>query len=186
MAQKSYTKDVLNAALKIAGENGGEATAVDISAEMFTQNRAQHKKVLNILGEHARAHRLTRIRQGVYGPAVPVVGQVEKREVMWNVLQMRRRVTVEDLMEMAAVSAVYAKEWLRMLVAAEIVKKHQMLGKVGVWMLVNAQAEMPENAKKARALRELRASKKRLLAGVADLEMAVSDVCQWITDLEES
>lgn len=186
MAQQSYAKDVLKTALKLAADNGGEATAVDISAELFTQTRAQHKKVLNLLAEHARKHRLSRIRQGVYGPPAPIGGRVEKREVMWRVLQMRRRVTVADLMEMADVSAAYAKEWLRMLVNSNIAKKHQLPGRTGVWMLVNAQAEMPEDTKKAQALRDLRASKKRqLLESLAVMETAVSDVCKWISEMEE-
>ncbi len=84
-----------------------------------------------------------------------------KREIMWRLLRMRRRVSVEDLMEMAGVSKDYAKQWLRVLVQREVVRKDQKPGLPGAWRLINDQTEMPEDEDKAARLRNLRLQHKQ-------------------------
>ena len=176
MAQQSYAKTVLQKALEIAAASG-EATAGDVSAAMFTQTRKEHKRVLNILSDLVNASRLLRLRQGVYGPVSPTDRQTDKREVMWRVLRMRRRVRVEDLVEMAEVRESYAHEWLQMLVKREIVRKVQAPGLPGVWVLLHDNIDMPENEEKAARLREIRKRKKALIESRLNaIDKAVKDI----------
>lgn len=185
MAQQSYAKTVLETALELAATKG-EATAGDVSSAMFTQTRVQHKRVLNILGELAKAGRLVRIRQGVYGQVSRDDVQPDKREVMWRLLRMRRRIMVADLMEMAGAGKDYAREWLRMLEKNGVVRKEQAPGQAAVWILVNDQVKMPEDGEKAEKLRAIRRKKKADITARLDaIDTALADVRQILQTMEE-
>ena len=186
MAHQSYAGSVLKKALELAAGNG-EATVSDISAAMNTQTRRQHKRVMNILSEHARDGRLRRIRQGVYGPLSAADQQPDKREVMWRLLKMRRRVTLNDLVELAGVSREYAREWLAILVKREVVRKTQQAANLpAVWQLINDTAEMPVNTEKAEKYRELRRKKRAAIdARLDEIDAALTDVRGLLQTLEE-
>jgi len=80
-------------------------------------------------------------------------------------LRMRKRVTVDDMVEMAEVGASYAEEWLRMLARREVVRREDRPGRQSLWILIQDSLEMPEDEEKAAKLRDLRAKKKAELAG---------------------
>lgn len=187
MAHQSYAGSVLAKALELAAAGNGEATVADISAAMNTHTRVQHKRVMNILSEHARDGRLHRIRQGVYGPLPAAARQPDKREVMWRLLKMRRRVTLDDLIEMAGVSREYAREWLAMLAKHDVVRKAQTaLNAPAVWTLVNDTVAMPIADDKAAKLRALRLKKKEAIAGKLDaIDTALGEVRQILQTMEE-
>ncbi|MDD2462533.1 MAG: hypothetical protein PHI97_00895 [Desulfobulbus sp.] len=155
MAHQSFAKTVLETALLLASQNNGQVNTDALSIELRLKNSREHKKLISALGDLQFSGRLRRISQGVYGP--PVQKRLpNKREIMWRLLQMRRRVSVEDLMELAGVSREYAKQWLRVLVKREVVRKEQQPGKAGVWHLINPSADMPEDEDSAAKLRNLR------------------------------
>jgi DNA-binding transcriptional regulator GbsR (MarR family) len=104
---------------------------------------------------------------------------------MWRLFKMRRRVTVDDLMEMADVSRDYAVEWLRVLVKREVARKLQEPGKTGLWVLVNENVEMPQDEDKAQRLRDIRMKKKKVLARLKSIDTAVADVRKIVQNLEE-
>ncbi|GAB6191123.1 hypothetical protein [Desulfocastanea catecholica] len=188
MANESFTKKVLDATLAAASVNGGRAYAVDVSKLLFIQTRREHKRVLNSLSELSRSGRLGRISQGIYGPPPPTgtARQVDKREVMWRLLRMRKRVTVEDLMELAGVSKHYAKEWLLMLVNRRVVSKVQQPGQKGVWLLLADQVEMPVDVEKADRLRKIRVEKKKEIAARLDtIGEALDDVRELLQTMED-
>lgn len=187
MAHQSYAGAVLAKALEIAAAGNGEATVGDISAAMCTQTRVQHKRVMNILGEHARDGRLRRIRQGVYGPLASIDRRPDKREIMWRLLKMRRRVTLDDLVELAGVSRDYAREWLAMLVKREVVRRAQAaINAPAVWTLVGDPATMPENMEKAETYRNIRRQKKAQIASRLDvIDTAMVEIRTILSDIDK-
>lgn len=167
MAHRSFSQSVLDAVTTLAASQNGEATTDDISNGLGIRTHLEHKRILNTLSDLYQAGRVRRIRQGVYG--LPLAQRPpDKRQVMWNALRIRRRVTVEDLMVMADVSKDYAREWLGTLVKREVVRKHQQPGQPGIWQLVSSTVDMPEDDTKAAKLRALRRQKKQAVTIVID------------------
>ena len=104
---------------------------------------------------------------------------------MWRLLKMRRRVTVDDLVEMAGVSRDYAREWLLILVRREVARKIQEPGKAGLWVLINDTAEMPLDENKAARLRGIRLKKKQVISKLDAIDTALGDIRQILKTMEE-
>lgn len=185
MAHQSYMKKVLDTALELAAANGGEVTGDQISTKLVVQTRVGHKRVLNLLSDLYRQGRLVRLRQGVYGP-VPASGLIlSKREIMKNVVNIRKRVTVADLMEMAGVGKDYAREWLKLMTDNGALRKEQAPGHVATWFRVR-ELELADDTVKAERLRELRRKRKAQMEGqLAAIEAAVCGLRNLINTMEE-
>lgn len=187
MAHESFSKRVMAAVTEHASSApDGQATVSDISDALMIQTTAEHKRMLNTLSDLKNAGRILRVSQGVYVPAKRQ-SQPEIREVMWRVLRMRRRVTVEDLVEMAGAGAEYASDWLRMLGTRGVVRKiNHGVGNPCVWQLVNDTVEMPVDTDNAARLRDLRKKKKQqALADLAAAQKLLGKAHQAITEMEE-
>lgn len=187
MAHGSYARTVLEKALELAAAKSGEVTSGDISSALFIQTRLAHKRLLNTLSELSRTGKLRRVSQGTYAP--PIVGmakQPTKWQRMWNLIKMRKRVTVEDLVELGEVSHDYAIECLRILVRRGYVRKIQQPGKIGVWIALCDTVKAPVNDENAARLRELRRQKKEAITGRLDaIDTALIDVRQILSTLED-
>ena len=187
MAQESFAKTALATLTKLAATAAtGQVELGDISAAMMIQTRVAHKRLSNTLCELNKQGQVKRVRQGVYALAVGP-SQPELRAVMWRLLRMRRRVTVDDLVEMAGAGVEYARDWLHMLENRGVVRKiTQGVGKPSVWQLVNDTVEMPMDAENAARLRELRKKKKQqALADLAAAQKLLGKAHQAITEMEE-
>jgi predicted transcriptional regulator len=184
MAHQSFAKSVREALKKVVQEGNGEADVAKLSCMLHLQTSKDHKRMLNTLSDLTRRGKIIRVSQGVYAEA-KAAAEPDKREVMWRLFKMRRRVTVDDLMEMADVSRDYAVEWLRVLVKREVARKLQEPGKTGLWVLVNENVEMPQDEDKAQRLRDIRMKKKKVLARLKSIDTAVADVRKIVQDLEE-
>lgn len=159
----SFAGRILEKLKELAGQSEtGRVTAGDLSAGLMIQTRVDHKRMLNALCDLRRAGKVVRVAMGVYavdnGPRRP-----EIREVMWRVLRMRKRVTVDDLVEMAGASHSYAEKWLRMLADKGVVRESGMY-----WQLVVDQVDMPVDTKAAERLRKLRRRQKEKLLATLD------------------
>jgi hypothetical protein len=185
MAQQSFSKTVLEAALAIAEKNGGKATSDEISIALGAGTKQRHKNILNVLSELYCAGRLQRVAQGVYAPPA-ATKPPEKREVMWRLLRLSRPgVTVDDLVEMAAVSVKYAEEWLRMLARREVVRRVDRPGRKSLWLLVKDSIEMPEDEEKAAKLRTIRRQKKQQITVRLDvISTALGEIRTILNDME--
>ena len=163
MAHQSYMKTVLDKTLKLAAKNGGSVSVGKIYPALAAQHPKERKRILNILSDLVRQERLSRISQGVYGP-VPSIGKpLDKRMIMKNIVNIRKRVTVEDLMEMADVTGTYAREWLRLMTANGALRKEQYApGMQATWYRVREIVEVPNDTAKAEKLREIRRQKKQI------------------------
>lgn len=192
MAHESFSRTVLETAWQLAAGNNGEVTTEAIALQLGLKTRVEYKRMLNTLSDLHLAGRLQRFRQGVYGP-VKAFKQPDKRQVMWQILRMRKRVTVEDMMVMAEVSKDYAREWLATLVKREVVRKQQQPGLPATWQLINDTVDMPVDDAKAAKLRELRQRKKREAINAIDQTIqslqsaseALSKARDAITTMEE-
>ena len=187
MAHESFAKTVLDTLTRMAAGNEEEVSVTDLSSALMIQTRAEHKRMLNTLSELKKAGKVARVRQGVYA-LILRENQPQLREVMWRLLRMRRRVTVDDLVEMAGASVNYARDWLCMLEGREVVRKTSPGGasKPRVWQLINDTVEMPEDTKQAEYLRELRKKKKQqALADLAAAQKLLGKAHQAITEMEE-
>ena len=183
MAHQSFAQRVLGMLREVCRE-GGKADAGEMSSRLLLQTRKEHKRMLNTLSDLARQGRIVRVSQGVYAEAKPAA-EADKREVMWRLLKMRRRVTVDDLVEMAGVSRDYAREWLLILVRREVARKIQEPGKAGLWVLINDTAEMPLDENKAARLRGIRLKKKQVISKLDAIDTALGDIRQILKTMEE-
>lgn len=185
MAHQSYTKTVLDKALELASAGNNEVHCGDVAKALSAKSRVERKRCLNTLSELAIDGKLNRIRQGVYSP-VSGLKKLDKREVMWRLLRMRRRITVEDLIEMAEVRPVYAREWLQMLVKHEVVRKIQpQPGKPAVWILIKDTKVMPVDEEKAAKLRALRKKQAAITEQLGVIDQALSSVRNILQTMEE-
>jgi len=150
----------IRTAVKEVLASGREASTINISLQAKVMTGKDQKRMLNALCDMTNAGELARVRPGVYALAAPR-GPENKNKVMWRLLRMRRRVTVDDLVEMAEVKELYAEEWLRTLARRGVVRKD---GKAFHLLLDTVEPpELTDNADKIRALRE----KKKQAAAIA-------------------
>lgn len=187
MAHESFSKRVLAAVTdRAASSPEGQATVSDISDALMIQTTAEHKRMLNTLSDLKNAGRIVRESQGVYATAKREV-QPEIRERMWRLLRMRRRVIVDDLVEMAEAGAEYASDWLRMLEVRGVVRKtNPGGGKPCAWQLINDTVEMPVDTDSAAKYRALRKKKKQqALADLAAAQKLIGKVHLAITEMED-
>jgi len=177
MAHKSFSKDVLHKVLELSEAGNGEVTCGDVSSALFMQTRVDHKRVLNTLSDLSRNGRLQRVRQGVYGP-VSRDGQLEKREIMYRMLRMQKRMTVDAMMESVdGVSRTYVKEFFRFLARVGWVRSIQSGNNPSIYVLIKNTLEIPVDEDKAAKLREIRRKKKAQLTGKLDeIDEAVQSV----------
>jgi predicted transcriptional regulator len=186
MAHESFAGRVLDTLARLAAKStAGLVHVDDISSALMVQTRAQHKQVLNALSDLYQAGRITRERQGVYALA-DGKRRPDKREVMWRLLRMRKRVTTADLVELAGVSREYAKEWLQMLGNRGIARRiPQPNNQPHVWQLVNDTVAMPVDEEKAAELRELRLRKrKQAMADLLAARELIGKACLAINEME--
>lgn len=186
MAHESFAKTVLDTLGKLAATSG-EATVAELSHALMIQTRAAHKRMLNALSDLKQAGRIVRTRQGVYAPAKGEKPP-EIREIMWRLLRMRRRITVDDLVEMAGASVKYSHDWLQMLESRGVVRKltQGAASNPCVWQLISDTVEMPADTNNAVRLRELRKKKKQ--QAMADLLAArelIGKACLAINEMED-
>lgn len=176
--RKESFANTIRTAINELVANGREVSTTNISIQARLMNNKDHKRMLNALCDMTNVGKLVRLRAGVYGLTTESHPET-KSQVMWRLLRMRRRITVEDLVEMASVSEGYAGEWLRTLAKRQVVKAEG-----DAFRLLKDTVEMPgltDNAAKLRALRE---KKKQAAANALDAaNKALSKAMQAISDL---
>lgn len=163
MAHQSVMRTVLDKTLELAAKNGGSVSVGKIYPALAAKNTKERKRILNTLSDLVRQERLSRISQGVYGPMTIAGKPLDKRMIMKNIVNIRKRVTVEDLVEMAEVTGTYAREWLRLMTANGVLRKEQYaIGMPATWYRVREIVEVPNDTAKAEKLREIRKQKKQI------------------------
>ena len=139
----------------------GQITTKELAEKLDLVFRKDKRPLLAVLRDFIAAGEIEKIRNGVFiyrgksGPA-------QLQEVMWRVLRARRKVSVDDLIEISKAERSYVKEWLQMLVRREIVREHAN----GNYLMIKDPVDMPRNDKKAERLRRIRAEKKKALDAI--------------------
>lgn len=149
--QGSFAERIRQAARRLQ-ERGLPITCEELGHEAGVKTRRECQAVRWTVRDMLKRGELERVEPGVFRLASSSQDPPQIQEKMWRVLRARRRVTVEDLQELAGASRLYALEWLQMLVKYEIVRK----GDDGLYQMVKDPVEMPRNRKKAEKLRRLR------------------------------
>jgi len=165
MAHQSFTRTVLETLRVEAKKLGGEVNTNQLSCALFLQTSKDHKRMLNALSDLRKRGEVIRVNQGIYS-IERKPEQVDKREVMWRTIRMRKVVTISDLQEFADVSHDYAKQWLQMLVKRKIAIRvdPQDPTRPRSWRLIKHDlTEMPIDTNKAERLRKIRKDRKRQL-----------------------
>lgn len=105
----------------------------------------------------------------------------ELQEIMWRFLRARKKVTIDDLIEISGAGERYIKEWLQMLVRREIVRKY----KNGNYLMIKDPVEMPRNESKAKRLRRIRAEKKKALDAIDKVVALALEARMAVVEIEE-
>ncbi|MDY6789707.1 MAG: hypothetical protein SWH54_00380 [Thermodesulfobacteriota bacterium] len=140
---------------------GREIWIQEIAIELDMVSDAEKRKLYRTILDLKRSGEIEPLKKGAY----IYKGKKQKpqlQEVMWRVLRDRRKVTVDDLIEMAGAEKSYVKEWLQMLVRRGIVRKN----KNGIYLMIQDPVDMPKNEEKAEKLRRIRAEKKKALDAI--------------------
>ena len=122
----------------------GEIRTREIAEKLDLVFDSDKQPLYQALRDFASTGEIEKIRQGVWvykGRKNPAQFQ----EIMWRFLRARKKVTIDDLIEISGAEKRYVKEWLQMLVRREIVRKY----KNGNYLMIKDPVEMPRNEKKA-------------------------------------
>lgn len=155
----------------------------DLADGVGVQSYADKKRLSTVIRDALRKGEIERVARGTYRsiarkePA-PATG----RDRMWRILRMRRRVTADDLVELAGVARSYALEYMRALVKAEVVRASGGPGAPRIYELAQDPVKPPATDDNARKLRELRARRKsamealmRAMEALADARIALGE-----------
>lgn len=167
----------VRAAVRRLMANGNEFTTAELSHAVGIQTFDDNKRLHWALRDLKKAGDLVAVRKGVYrlSEGRPAQKRGEKRQVMWRFLRANRRVSVEDLQEIAAVSADYAREWLQALVRLNVVAVRTD----GRFELLHDVVEQPRNDHKAEKLRKMRARKKaKAVAALDEAQIRLTQAAQ--------
>ena len=153
--KESFAGKIREAA-KILGAQGKRFSTEDLSHAASIQTYKDRARMRQTMRDLVRAGEAKRVEPGVYVYVGKPDQKPQKQVVMLELLKMRRTVSVEDLQELAGVSADYADEWLQMLARREVVRAQGN----GNYTLIKEPEEMPRNDEKAERLRGIRLRKK--------------------------
>ncbi len=171
MARNSFAGRVLATIKKEYGLSGGEFGVDELIAPLFLQTRKDKKRCLNALRDHVEAGRLVRAARGRY--RLPYADERHRKKPpihkrMWNIMRWKGTVTIADLQELTGTSESYAREWLRMLIRREIVRRLPQPGNqpCKYQLIKRDQVTPPVNDEKADYLKKLRKNQQASLESV--------------------
>ncbi len=152
------------------GRDQDEITATQLVEHLGLSTSKQKPSVYCTLTDMKSRGEIVSVSRGVYRYKT-VKKKPFVRTVMWRILRSRKKVKVEDLIELAGASEPYAVEWLRMLKKRNIVKKM----KGGSYRLVNDVVNEPVSLERAERLKNWRKRKKAAMAALDRASAAIDD-----------
>lgn len=151
--KSSFAAKVRQAASALASADC-DVSAANLCELLDLVTSADKKPLATALRDMKRRGEIESQGVGVYAVKALPKAAITKSEKMWRVLRARRRVSPDDLVELASVGRDYAKQWLWALGQKKIVVN---VG-AGMWRLAKdvgpTPPEMKENAEKLRGLRK--------------------------------
>ncbi len=144
-------------ALTALGQRQKYIKRTDIIKYLCPESKQDIVQIDNALGGLRKAKKeIKMVGRGVY--CYHPIKRTFTRTKMWRILRSRKKVTVEDLQELAGASQAYAKEWLGTLLKKEIVRKN----KAGLYRLIDDMVTEPIDYQRVERLKAWRRQKKRL------------------------
>lgn len=165
---------------KIIAAYPGEFRTQDIAVRLDLVFAGDKQPLYQALKDFVLTGEIEKIRKGVFRYKGKQ-GTPQFQEIMWRVLRSRRKVTVDDLIEISGAREIYVKEWLRMLMRREIVRKY----KNGNYLIIKDTVDMPRNEKKAQRLRRIRAQKKKALDALDKVVTLALEARMAVVEIEE-
>ena len=158
----------------------GEIRTQEIAEKLDLVFDKEKQPLYQALRDFVSAGEIEKVRQGVFlykGKKNPA----QLQEIMWRFLRSRKKVTVDDLIEISRAEKLYVKEWLQLLVRREIVRKY----KNGNYLIIKDTVDMPKNEKKAQRLRRIRAEKKKALDALDKVVTMALEARMAVVEIEE-
>ncbi len=159
----------------------GSITTRELAEKLDLVFREDKRPLFAVLRDFVASGEIEKIRNGVFRYKSKQEPP-QYQEIMWRVLRSRRKVTVDDLIEISRAEKSYVKEWLQMLVRREIVRKHAN----GNYLMIKDPVDMPRNEKKAERLRRIRAEKKKALDAIDKVVTLALEARMAVVEIEES
>lgn len=159
---------------------GREISTQDIAVMLDMVSDADKRVLYRILIDFRHSGEIERVKKGIYiykGKKC----KPQLQEIMWRFLRARKKVTIDDLVEISGAEESYAKEWLQLLVRREIVRKY----KNGNYLMIKDPVDMPRNEKKAERLRRIRAEKKKALDAIDKVVTIALEARMAVVEIEE-
>lgn len=174
----------IRVALIELSRGGKEVATADIAIALDMVFNNEKQVLYRTLRVFLKRGEIEKKQSGVYR----YIGKTEKpqlQQIMWRVLRARKTITVDDLIEIAGASREYIKEFLRMLVKREILRRIRV-GARFKYQLINDPVVMPEDTDNAKKLRKLRNKKKaEALAALKEAESAIMIAKKAIKDCDK-
>jgi len=165
---------------KIIKSSRGEISTQEIAEELDLVFKKEKKVLYQTLRDFVSSGEIEKIRNRVFvykGSQKPAQSQ----EIMWRVLRARKKVTVDDLIEISGADERYVKEWLQMLVRREIVRKYAN----GNYLMIKDMLDMPRNEEKAERLRRIRSEKKKALDAIDKVVTVALEARMAVVEISE-
>lgn len=174
----------IRAALIELGSGGKEVTNAQLAAALDMVFNAEKQMLYRTLRAFHKRGEIEKVSRGIY----KYIGKTDKpqlQQIMWRALRARKTVTIDDLIEIAGASREYTKEFLRMLVKREIIRRIR-IGKKYKYQLINDPVVMPEDTDNAKKLRKLRQQKRvEALAALEEAESAIRKAKKVINNCDQ-
>ena len=151
--------------------DGKTVTNAQIAAALDMVFNTEKQTLYRTLRDFIKSGEIEKASKGVYkyrGKA----GKPQLQQIMLRALRARKTVTIDDLMEFSRASREYTKNWMRMLVKREIVRRIRT-GNKWKYQLVNDPVIMPFNEEKAEKRKIRRQKKREALAALDAAEKAI-------------
>jgi hypothetical protein len=152
----------------------GEPVHVNAVTERLGLASTDRRRVRAALGDLVKGGRAEKMGGGSWRPLRREPGQPEKKQIMWDYLRARRRVSKEELMQAADASEHTVKDWLQAYIRLGLVVNEAGPGKEGLYRLIKDPVYMP-----ADDLGEIqRRKRQRHKAALASLDGAFAAVAR--------
>jgi hypothetical protein len=151
-------------AMRVLGAGGRKVTNPELAIKLDMVFDKEKQVLYRALRDFIKSGEVEKISRGVY-KYTGKTSEPQLRQIMWRALRARRTVTVDDIVELSGASREYTKNWLRMLVSREIVRRTRA-GNDWKYQLINDPVIMPKDELKAKKAATIRAEKKKALDAI--------------------
>ena len=142
--------------------------SVFCAADLQEQNQEKLRSVLKAM---VKTGEITRVARGKYQYVGEKTGSTTMQQKAWKIIRARKKVTIEDIIELAGMTKNYAQDWLNTLKANGIVKKASKQ-----YILIKDTVSMPINAHHAQYMKKYNKNKKAINTELDNIEKSIKQI----------